>query len=60
MGVLSTTDDIVNAIADPNAQILTTAVGLPILDKIAPTIAKGLIRRREIGGDVLNVIACEV
>jgi mannitol-1-phosphate 5-dehydrogenase len=60
MGVLCTNDDIVRAIADPNAHILTTAVGPTQLEKIAPTIAKGLIRRREIGGDVMNIIACEV
>jgi mannitol-1-phosphate 5-dehydrogenase len=59
MGVLSTTDDVVRAIADPNAHIITTAVGVNILDRIAPTIAKGLIQRREIGGDVMNIIACE-
>jgi mannitol-1-phosphate/altronate dehydrogenase len=60
MGVLSTTEDIVRAIADPNAHVVTTAVGVNILDRIAPTIAKGLVRRREIGGDVMNVVACEV
>jgi mannitol-1-phosphate 5-dehydrogenase len=60
MGVLSTTEDVVRAIADPNAHVLTTAVGVNILDRIAPTIAKGLIKRREIGGDVMNIIACEV
>jgi mannitol-1-phosphate 5-dehydrogenase len=60
MGVNCTTDAIVRAIADPNAHILTTAVGPTSLEKIAPTIAQGLIRRREIGGDVMNIIACEV
>jgi mannitol-1-phosphate 5-dehydrogenase len=60
IGVISTSDDIVRAIADPNAYVLTTAVGLPVLEKVAPTIAAGLIKRREIGGDVMNVIACEV
>lgn len=50
----------VRAIADPNAHIITTAVGVNVLDRIAPTIAKALVRRREIGGDVMNIIACEV
>jgi mannitol-1-phosphate/altronate dehydrogenase len=60
MGVLSTSDAMVRAIADPNAHVLTTAVGPTSLEKIAPTIAAGLVRRRKIGGDVLNIIACEV
>lgn len=58
--VLSTTDDIVKEIADPRVQMVTTAVGLGVLDKIAPTIAKALRARREAGAGTLNVIACEV
>lgn len=43
-----------------NADILTTAVGPRILERIAPTIAKGLAMRRERGVEKpLNVIACE-
>lgn len=40
--------------------IVTTAVGPQILGKIAGTLAKGLIRRRQLGNaQPLNIIACE-
>ncbi|KAJ7638699.1 mannitol-1-phosphate 5-dehydrogenase [Roridomyces roridus] len=58
-GVLSTTDDIIREIAHPKLALITTAVGLPILDKIAPTLAKGIKVRREAGGGTINIIACE-
>lgn len=58
--VLSTTGDVVKQIADPKVQIITTAVGVNILDKIAGTLANGLRARRVAGGKTLNVIACEV
>jgi mannitol-1-phosphate 5-dehydrogenase len=58
--VPSTGDAILNALADPTTHVLTTAVGPSALAAIAPTIARGLVCRREMGGDVLNVIACEV
>lgn len=42
------------------ADLVTTAVGPQILDKIAGTIAKGLIKRRQQGNEApLNIIACE-
>ncbi|KAJ7812043.1 mannitol-1-phosphate 5-dehydrogenase [Mycena olivaceomarginata] len=40
-GVLSTTNDLIREIEHPKLKLITTAVGLPILDKIAPTLAKG-------------------
>ncbi|KAI0260976.1 mannitol-1-phosphate 5-dehydrogenase [Gloeopeniophorella convolvens] len=58
-GALSQTDDVPRAIANPHTRLITTAVGPPILDKIAPTIARGLQARRAAGGGALNVIACE-
>ena len=45
-GVLSTSPNIVDEFADPHVDIVTTAVGPAILEKIAPTIAKGLTARR--------------
>jgi mannitol-1-phosphate/altronate dehydrogenase len=59
-GVLSTTDDIIKEIADQRTEIITTAVGLTVLEKIAGTIAKGISVRREKGDKTLNIIACEV
>ena len=41
------------------ASIVTTAVGPNILEKIAPTIAKGLRARLEVTKEPLNIIACE-
>ncbi len=42
------------------SQIITTAVGLTILPRIAPTIAAGIKARREAGiTDPMQVIACE-
>ncbi|KAJ6582032.1 mannitol dehydrogenase domain-containing protein [Mycena capillaripes] len=58
-GVLSTTDDLIREIEHPKLKLITTAVGLPILDKIAPTLAKGIKARRLSGGDTINIIACE-
>jgi mannitol-1-phosphate 5-dehydrogenase len=58
-GVLSTSDGVIQAIADPNVRLITTAVGPNILSKIAPTIAKGLRARQQAGVGAINVIACE-
>jgi mannitol-1-phosphate 5-dehydrogenase len=55
--VLSFADDLADRIS--RAALITTAVGLGILDKIAPTIAKGLQARRKVNGPPLNIIACE-
>ena len=42
------------------AEIITTAVGLRILQYIAPAIAKGIAARRAAGEEApLNIIACE-
>ncbi len=57
-GVNSTTDAVVSEIVD--AEIITTAVGVVILPRIAPAIAKGIAARRVAGVETpLNVIACE-
>ena len=41
------------------ADLVTTAVGPSVLEIIAPAIAKGLVERARLGGDPINVIACE-
>lgn len=42
------------------AELITTAVGLAILPRIAPVIAKGIILRKSAGvTNPLNIIACE-
>lgn len=42
------------------ADMVTTAVGPQVLEKIASTLAKGLLQRKEIGNEQpLNIIACE-
>ncbi len=54
----SSTDAVVEKIKE--AEIITTAVGLRILQFIAPAIAKGIIARKEAGIEApLNIIACE-
>ncbi|KAI0328859.1 mannitol dehydrogenase domain-containing protein [Cubamyces sp. BRFM 1775] len=58
-GVVSTSDDIVRAFADPAVDLVTTAVGPTVLEKIAVTIAQGLRARREVDAGALNIIACE-
>ncbi|KAI0662257.1 mannitol dehydrogenase domain-containing protein [Cubamyces menziesii] len=58
-GVVSTSDDIVRAFADPAVDLVTTAVGPTVLEKIAVTIAQGLHARREADAGALNIIACE-
>jgi mannitol-1-phosphate 5-dehydrogenase len=57
-GVNSTTPAMVDEIAE--AEMITTAVGLVILPRIAPSIAQGIVKRMETGVDTyLNIIACE-
>ena len=57
-GVNSTTEDVVNAIA--NADLVTTAVGLTILPRIAGAVANGIKARMHAGcTSHLNIIACE-
>ena len=58
-GVLSQTDDVLHAIAQPHTRLITTAVGVNVLARIAPMIAQGLQERRAAGDGVLNIIACE-
>ena len=58
-GLVSTSDDVIQEFADPAVDLITTAVGPTILEKVAVTIAKGLQARRKAGGAPLNVIACE-
>jgi mannitol-1-phosphate 5-dehydrogenase len=57
-GVISINDEILNEIKE--AEIITTAVGLVVLPRIAPTIAKGIQLRKEAGIKTpLNIVACE-
>ncbi len=57
-GVNSTKPEVVEEMKD--AEIITTAVGLVVLPRIAPAIAQGIILRMESGIDkCLNIIACE-
>lgn len=57
-GVISTSDEIYKEIVE--AEIITTAVGPVVLPRIAPTIAKGIVLRKEKGiKTYLNIIACE-
>lgn len=57
-GVISINDEILDEIKE--AEIITTAVGLVVLPRIAPTIAKGIQLRKEAGIKTpLNIIACE-
>lgn len=56
--VNSTGADVVALIAD--VDLVTTAVGPQILERIAGTVAKGLIARHDAGNTrALNIIACE-
>lgn len=57
-GVISINDEILDEIKD--AEIITTAVGLVVLPRIAPTLARGIRVRKEAGIKTpLNIIACE-
>lgn len=49
--------DVVEAIC--HADIITTSVCVDNLDKIAPTLAKGLKERLARGGSKVNIMACE-
>ncbi|WP_459782759.1 mannitol dehydrogenase family protein, partial [Photobacterium sp. R1] len=50
--------DVINQIV--HTDLITTAVGPAVLDKIASTIASGLAKRFEAGNtQPLNIIACE-
>ena len=55
--VNSTTEQAVQEIAD--CDIMATAVGVNILPRVAPAIAKGIIARMEQSGRPLNIILCE-
>ena len=56
--VSSIGDDVVKLIA--SVDLVTTAVGPQILERIAPAIAKGLVLRKTQGNTTpLNIIACE-
>ncbi|HET7478203.1 MAG TPA: mannitol-1-phosphate 5-dehydrogenase [Rubrobacteraceae bacterium] len=50
-------EEVVRQIA--RADLVTTAVGPPVLPILAPAIANGLMERARSGGGPLNVIACE-
>ena len=56
--VNSTSDDIIALVAE--VDLVTTAVGPQILERIAGSVAKGLAKRHDEGNDrPLNIIACE-
>ncbi len=56
--VNSTSDDVITEIAQ--TELITTAVGPQILERIAPILVKGLIERCKNGKSCpLNIIACE-
>lgn len=55
--VNSLTDQAIEEIA--NCEIMATAVGVNILPRVCPIIAKGIAARIERGGKPLNVILCE-
>lgn len=56
--VSSTGDEVIDLIAD--VDLITTAVGPVVLERIAPAIARGLAKRRAAGNErPLNIIACE-
>ncbi|WP_226671416.1 mannitol-1-phosphate 5-dehydrogenase [Metabacillus litoralis] len=50
-------DEVVDSIS--TADIVTTAVGPHILKFVAPLIAEGLKKRKQLNGGHLNIIACE-
>ena len=57
-GVNSTTPEAIDVIAE--AEVVTTAVGLVILPRIAPTIAAAIEKRMNDGvQEYMNIIACE-
>lgn len=57
-GVNSTTHEAIDVIAE--AEVVTTAVGLVILPRIAPTIAAAIEKRMNDGvQEYMNIIACE-
>ncbi|KAI0647757.1 mannitol dehydrogenase domain-containing protein [Trametes meyenii] len=58
-GVVATPDDVLRAFSDTALDLVTTAVGPAVLEKIAGTIAQGLHARREENAGPLNIIACE-
>lgn len=55
--VNSLTDQAIDEIV--NCEIMATAVGVNVLPKIAPVIAKGMVARMERTGRPLDVILCE-
>ena len=55
--VNANTDAALDEIA--TCDIMATAVGVNVLKIIAPTIAKGVIRRKETSGKPLDIILCE-
>ncbi len=56
--VSSIGDEVIDLIAE--VDLITTAVGPVVLERIAPAIAKGLVKRRAAGNKrPLNIIACE-
>ena len=55
--VNSLTDQAIDEIV--NCEIMATAVGVNVLPRIAPVIAKGMVARMERSGKPLDIILCE-
>ena len=56
--VSSIGDEVIDLVAQ--VDLITTAVGPVVLERIAPALAKGLAKRKAQGNDApLNIIACE-
>ena len=55
--VNSLTDQAIDEIV--HCEIMATAVGVNVLPRIAPVIAKGMVARMECTGKPLNIILCE-
>ena len=55
--VNSLTDEAIDKIVE--ADIMATAVGVNVLPKIAPVIAKGMVARMKANGRPLDIILCE-
>lgn len=59
-GVLTSNSTLIADFADPEVKLVTTSVGLAVLPKIAPVIARGISGRCRAGmKGALNIIACE-
>ena len=58
-GIVASSPDLANHFADPALDLVTTAVGVSVLPKIATSLAQGLRARHAADAGHMNVIACE-